>query len=143
MQQQEYFLKLQMLEQKANQYGEQLNLINQQIDELIKMRENLIKLEQSKDSEGYSEFGKGIYLKTTIDKKQILVDVGANVLVPKSSSEIREIIEEQIKKFEDIKPEIAAQIEHINRELDKIVQSAQAESKKENNEDKKTDKKKK
>jgi prefoldin alpha subunit len=131
MNQQEYLLKLQLLEQQANHFEEQLNLINSQIEELGKLKLNFSSLEKSGSAESFVEFSKGIFVKSKIEKKEFLVDVGANILVPKTIKEIDEIIESQIEKFENIKPEIEDNINHINAELDTIfnqVQKGEVES---------------
>lgn len=137
MQQGDYLIKLQMLEQQANQYGEQLQIINQQIDELNILKINLKKFEESKESEIFAEFGKGIFFKAKTESKELLVDVGAKTLVPKMPSDVVKIIDEQIEKFEEVKPQIASEIEKINLELDKLVNQAQMEksNSKEDNED--------
>ncbi|MBS3092012.1 prefoldin subunit alpha [Candidatus Pacearchaeota archaeon] len=124
MEQQEYLLKLQMLEQQANQFGEQLNVINQQINELNLLKSNLLHLNKSKEKEIYSEFGKGIFIKAKLDSKDFLVDVGNKIYVPKNFNEINKIIDEQIDKFEEIKPEIAKRVEQINKQLNGLIEQA-------------------
>ncbi|HRZ85753.1 MAG TPA: prefoldin subunit alpha [Candidatus Paceibacterota bacterium] len=127
MDQNEYLMKLYALEQQANQFGEQLQVINQQIEELEKLKDNLKKFERSENKEMFSEFGKGIFIKAKVEKKEFLIDVGNKILVKKSEKEIISIIDEQIKKFESIKPEISKKVEQINKELNKIVEQAQNE----------------
>lgn len=127
MQPQEYIMQLQMLEQEANQFGEQLQIIDQQINELKILKNNVSKFEESNENEVYSEFGKGIYFKAKIDKKEFLVDVGSKIIVPKSTQEIKEIIDDQINKFNEIKPEIELRIQEINLELDKIINKAKTQ----------------
>ena len=126
-QQQEYLLRLQMLEQQANQFGEQLNVINQQINELSLLKNNLSFLEKSKEKEIYSEFGKGIFIKAKLDSKDFLIDVGNKIYVPKNFKEISKIINEQIDKFKQIKPEISKRVEQINRQLDTLIEQARKE----------------
>jgi prefoldin alpha subunit len=117
---QEELLKLQIFENQVSQYGEQLKIIEQQINELNQLKTDLEFLEKSKEDEIFSEFGKGIYIKSVV-KKQLLVDVGSKVLVPKTFNEIKEVVDNQVEKFDKIKPEILNQIESINQELDKII----------------------
>jgi len=124
MEQQEYLLKLQLLEQQANQFGEQLKIIAQQIDELNSLKENMSRLETTKEKEIYAEIGKGIFMKAQMDKKELLIDVGNKVYVPKTFNDIKEIIDSQIEKFNDVKKEIADRIDEINKELDDIVNMA-------------------
>ncbi|HLD97918.1 MAG TPA: prefoldin subunit alpha [Candidatus Nanoarchaeia archaeon] len=120
----EYLMELQLLEQQAGHFEEQLQVIDQQIEELKMLKKNLIDFQSSKETEVFSEFGKGIYFKSSIKDKELLVDVGAKVLIPKTFDNVREIIEDQINKFEGIKPEIASNIQQINLKLDEIVSNA-------------------
>ena len=117
---QEEILKLQILENQVNQYEEQLKIIEQQIGELDLIKKDLEYLENTKENEIFSEFGKGIYIKSVV-KKEIMVDVGSKILVPKTFGEIKEVIENQIRKFNTIKPEISRHIDAINKELDNIM----------------------
>ncbi|MEM3112802.1 MAG: prefoldin subunit alpha [Candidatus Pacearchaeota archaeon] len=131
MESQEYLLKLQLLEQQANQFGEQLKIIDQQIDALLNLKEDMSKLENSKEKEIYAEIGKGIYIKAQIEnnKKELLVDVGNKIFVPKTFEDIKNIINNQIGKFKNVKDEIAKRVTQINEELDKIVNQANKYSK--------------
>ena len=88
MNQEQYLLNLQMLEEQANQFEEQLKLIDQQISELNKLKEDLAAFEKSNEKEMFAEFGKGIFVKATVDKKEFLVDVGEKIFVKKISEEI-------------------------------------------------------
>lgn len=117
-----------MLEEQANQFEEQLKLIDQQISELNKLKEDLSAFEKSNEKEMFAEFGKGIFVKATVDKKEFLVDVGEKIFVKKSSKEISEIINQQINKFESIKPEISKRVETINLHLDKLVEQAKEDN---------------
>ena len=129
MEQQEYLLKLQLLEQQASQFGEQLKIIDQQIEELLQLKENMSKLETTKEKEIYSEIGKGIYMKAQIDKKELLIDVGNKVFVPKTFKDIKEIVDSQVIKFDHVKDEISNRINEINNELDSIVNQANTNKK--------------
>ena len=133
MEQQEYLLKLQLLEQEANQFGEQLKVIDKQIEDLNVLKENVEKLSDSPETDMFSELGKGIYIKGQLDKSNMLVDVGNKILVPKTSKEIEGIVDEQIKKFDEVKGEIGNHVNQVNKELDDIIQEAHKEEKKEKN----------
>ena len=124
MEQQEYLIKLQMLEQQANQFGEQLKVIEQQVHELNSLKDSIGKLNDSKGGEMFSEVGKGIYIKGELKNKEMLVDVGHKILVPKTVDEIEKIVGDQVSKFEEIKKEISTNVDHINQELDKVMKEA-------------------
>ncbi|MEA3329784.1 MAG: hypothetical protein U9Q06_03490, partial [Nanoarchaeota archaeon] len=88
MEQQKYLMKLQGLEGEANHLGEQLKVIDQQISEMNLLKENLNHLEKSGESEMFAELGKGIFIKATLKKSGLLVDVGNKVFVHKSVKDI-------------------------------------------------------
>jgi prefoldin alpha subunit len=121
MEQQEYLIKLQMLEQQTAQFGEQLQLIDKQVVELDRLKENVARLEESEKSEMFSEVGKGIYVKGKLESPEMMVDVGNKVLVPKTGKEILGIVDSQIKKFADVKVEISKKVEEINQEVDSLI----------------------
>ena len=130
MEQQEYLIKLQMLEQQASQFGEQLRAIDQQTSELNNLKRDLKKLDESKEKDMFSEIGKGIYIKASLEKKEMLVDVGNKVLVPKSPKEIHGIVDSQIKKFDDVKIEISRYIDQINEEVNNLIMEVNKPEKK-------------
>ena len=130
MSQQEYLVKLQMLEQQAGQFEEQLRLIEQQVMELNSLKENVRKLELSKNEDMFSEIGKGIYVKGKLNNTQMLVDVGNKILVPKNFKEIKTIIDSQIGKFQEVRDEISKKVEEINGEVDKLIEDLQNPKKK-------------
>ena len=71
----EYLMQLQILEQQAGHFEEQLEVIDQQVEELKRLKKNLEDFQETKDTEVYSEFGKGIYFKSNINKNELLVDL--------------------------------------------------------------------
>jgi len=130
---QEYLIKLSMLEQQANQFEEQLKLIEQEIAELRELKLNLDKIKRTKEIGMLAGLGKGIFIQTKLDKKEkeLFVNIGSKVIVKKSPSEVKEIIEKQTKKLEQMKPKIHSEVEKIKEQLDGLVKQAQEESKKE------------
>lgn len=127
---QEYMMKLQVLEQEANQLGEQINLIEQQITELGLLKVNLERLEKAGEEEIFAELGKGIFLKAQLKKSNLLIDVGSKVLVPKSYSEVKDVIKDQSSKFAQVKVQVGKRVEQINAELNRIIAEANAGSEK-------------
>lgn len=127
---QEYLMKLQMLEQEAAQFGEQLKIIDQQIKELGVLKNNLNLLNKQGEAETYSEFGKGIFIKTKLQKGDLLVDVGSKVMVPKKPKEVSKIVDDQVEKFNQAKKEIEKKIQELNKQVDVVVKNAKAPEKK-------------
>ena len=117
----EYLMQLQLLEQQAGHFEEQLEVINQQIEELNRLKKNLNDFQNSKESEVFSEFGKGIYFKSSIKSKELLVEVGAGVVVKKTPEEAKEIIVQQIKKLSEAREHLSEKLEIYQRTLASIV----------------------
>jgi len=138
VEQQEYLIKLQMLEQQANQFGEQLKIIDQQMEELDTLKDNIGKLSSVDESEMFSEIGKGIYIKTQLSEKYLLVDVGNKILVPKTGEEIQKIVDDQKKKFDEVKTEISHRIDEVNKELNDIISNSENEGDKKESSDEKS-----
>jgi len=133
---QEYLIKLSLFEQQANQYEEHLNLIEKEMIELAELKLSLDKLEKSREKEILAGLGKGIYIKTKLDKKELFVNIGSRVVVNKSFSEIRKIIDSQVGKLGEMKPKIHLEIEKIKRQLDRLVEDAESEQDKDEDEEK-------
>lgn len=121
MDKQKGLLQLQVLEQEANHYGEQLRLIGQQINEMGILKNDVKKIEINQNQELFAGIGKGIYIKGKLVKSDLLIEVGSNVFVPKTAKEVENIIEEQIKKLKEAEKEIGVKIESINRQLTGII----------------------
>mgnify|MGYP005845575831 CR=1 FL=1 len=119
--QQQYVMKLQMLEQEANQFGEQLKIIKQQIKELGDLKENLKVIEGSDGKDIFAEFGKGIYIQGKLTQGKALIDVGNKVFVPKSFEEVEKIVDEQVSKLGSTEKEIGKRIEMINSQLNDMI----------------------
>ena len=100
---------------------EKLNLIEQQLSELEKFKSNLATLDESKEREFLASLGKGVFIKSEIMDKILFVDVGSGVLIKKTTTEAKEVVEDQMKKILEIRIELQKQIELINRELQNLI----------------------
>jgi prefoldin alpha subunit len=119
--QQEQFIQLQELDHKANQYGEQLKNIENEIKELSELKNNLKEIVDNQGQEIFSEIGKGIFIKSELKKENFMIEVGSKVFIPKSLEEVNKIISEQIEKLEEAKKDIEIAVEKINSELNEMI----------------------
>jgi len=97
----EKYLQFQTIQQQIEQITHHVELLNQKNIELeisidaIKGLENI-----EKDNEVLAPIANGIFLKAELkDNKNFIVNVGADVTVEKSSSEVIEILEQQKKEI--------------------------------------------
>lgn len=128
--QQELMFKLSMYEQQINQLQEQIQAVEKSIIDLGSLNLGLEELKGKKDSEIMAHIGRGIFVKSRIIDEELVVDVGSKNFVKKSIPETRQIIEEQIKKLENIKEELDSNVEKLGEEINRILEEAQEEEKK-------------
>ena len=74
-------------------------------------------LKESTGKEIYAPVGKGIFVKAKIFSEDLNVDVGNGNFVKKSIPETKELIEEQIKKLEQVKTEMENNLEELGKEV--------------------------
>jgi len=124
--QQEIIMQLSMLQQQAEKIEEQIKMINQQILEIEALREALDKLETSKDKEILASMGKGVFIKAEVKSKDVLVNVGNNIIVKKTPEETKQIISHQIGQLAEFKQQFMIQLQDTQMQLQDLVMSAQA-----------------
>ena len=123
--QEELMIKFQMYEQQIKQVQQQLEAIEQAIIEMNSLNLGLDELKGAKDKEILASVGKGIFIKAKILSEELTVDVGGKNFVKKDISSTKKLIEEQIKKLEEVKKDLEGSLEKINEELTKSFMDAQ------------------
>jgi len=132
MEQQEYFLKMQMLGSEAEKIEQQIQAIEQQAAELRAVHESLEAIKEGKQKEMLANLGKGIFIPAEIKEKELLVNVGKSILIKKNPEETLKIIGEQIKKLIGGKNGFVLKIENLQEEMQQLLLEMQKEQKKEN-----------
>ncbi len=99
---QQRYIELQILEQQIKEVRQQEQILNQQLMELTKLKESLSDLEKTnKGKELLSQIGARVFLRAELkDNKNVLIGVGANVVVEKSVEEANKIITMQLEEIE-------------------------------------------
>ncbi|MBI5148406.1 hypothetical protein HZA33_01875, partial [Candidatus Pacearchaeota archaeon] len=101
---QERMLRLNMLEQEARQFEQQLMFVEQQIVELQLLSVHLDEIEKAKPkTEMLASLGRNIFVKTELLSKDLFVDIGAKTVVKKSIEETKTIIQKDVKQLEQAK----------------------------------------
>jgi prefoldin alpha subunit len=121
----EYILRLSMFEQEMNKLQEKMQVIDQQINELQNLQYGLQELDKSNEKEMMANLGKGIFIKTNIVDKNLLVDVGNNTFVNKNIPQTIEIIQKQLKSLDDAKNRVIQKIQEIQAEAMGLVEQVQ------------------
>lgn len=128
---QEHIIQIQMFEQEANQLNEQLKLVDDNISELIELRNSLDELEKSKEKDMLANIGKKIYLPVEIREKELIVEVGNKRFVKKSIKDTKKVIEGQIEKLNSGKTEILNRLENLQHGMQDIIAEIEKEQEKE------------
>jgi prefoldin alpha subunit len=125
----QYIIQLAQLEQEANRFQEQMQMLDAQIEEIQSIQQSLKEIENSKENTIYSNLGKNIFVKTEIIGKNLLVDVGNKTFVKKDIPGTLKVIEEQIEKIARAKGQIVERLGEIQEQMQKIVEEAEKENK--------------
>ena len=123
--QQELFFKLSMFEQQIQNIQQQLQAIENAILDMNTLNFDLGNIKGSEGKEVLSSIGKGIFAKTKMISEDLLVNIGGKYIVKKSVGETQGIIQEQIKKLEEIKKELNISLEEINKQLTETMMQHQ------------------
>jgi prefoldin alpha subunit len=116
---QELMIKFRMFEQQIQLVQEQIQAVEQGIMDLNNLNIGLDELIGKADSEILAPIGRGIYAKAKLMSETLLVDVGGGNFVKKTIPDTKKILDNQIKKLEEIKKELNSAMEKINEEITK------------------------
>jgi prefoldin alpha subunit len=125
---QELMFKLQMFDQQIKQLQQQLEAVGQGIAEMTVLSTGLDELVGKKGKEIFAPIGRGIFAKAKLESEELNVDVGSGNFVQKTIPETKKIIEDQIKKLEDVQKELEGNLEKVGEEFNKVIMEAQAEA---------------
>lgn len=127
--QQELLFKFSMFEQQIKQLQQQLQAVEQGIIEMNTLNLGLDELVGNTGKEIRSPIGRGIFVKAKLISEELNVDIGGGNLVKKSIPETKKLIEEQIKKLEQVRLELEKNLEEVGQELQKIIGGVEKEGK--------------
>ena len=127
-QQQELMIRLQLFDQQAQQLQQQYQAVEQATIEMGQLNFGLDDLKNSKDKEIMAAFGRGIFVKAKIIDEDLVVDVGGKNFVKKDIESTKKLIQEQIKKLNEIKNEIENSLKILGEEMTKIIERSQGEN---------------
>jgi len=118
---QQKYAELQMIAAQMKQLQEQLEVLDNQSKDNLKIQANLEELQQVKeDTEIKAPIAPGIFIKAQIKEPgKVLVNVGGNTLVPKTTEDAKKLLETQLTDIRKVHKEITSH-------LGKLTQEAQA-----------------
>ena len=119
-------LEFKMLVNQFQQLQQQSSNLEEHASELVKLKENISILEKEETpKEILIPFGAGIFFKgTIIDNKNAVLNVGAKVYIDKTTENVKNSIQTQIKevgsvinKINEQTEELMAKIEDLQKDL--------------------------
>ncbi len=136
MEQQEYLIRLSMMEQEAKALEEKMHMIEQQMSEMAAIKASLLEIGGAdlKNGDGrgkeiLSNLGKGIFIKTEIKGGDLLVNTGKGVVVKKSIGETMQVLDSQIKKLAQGKEQVMQGIEGLQENMRELIEEARLQKK--------------
>ncbi|MEM3127351.1 MAG: prefoldin subunit alpha [Candidatus Woesearchaeota archaeon] len=117
----EHYMEMKMIESQLKHLQQQIQQIEEQKVEVASTREALDQIKSSeKEKEILSPISQGIFIKSKlIDNQNVVVNVGANVAVPKSIDETKKLIDKQLLELEKAENELLSHLQKTDEEMTK------------------------
>jgi len=121
---QEKYLMLQLIDTQVREIEKELSALENRNSELIKLKASLENLGKVKaGAKTYAPLGLGIYAQGTVsDNKEVLVNVGANVIVKKDLESAKELLSSQLHQAEDVILKLAQNLQTLAMKSQQIEQ---------------------
>lgn len=123
--QQELMFKLSMFEQQIRALQQQLQAVEEGASDLQTLSAGLDELEGATGKEILAPMGRGIFIRAKLLSEELVVDVGGKNFVTKSIKQTKEMIDDQLKKLEEIKTELNDKLASTDSELTRTIEDAQ------------------
>ena len=107
-------LEKQMIQQNLMNLKDQITNLGMQTTELKKIKEDLLSLKNIENKKTYVPFGAGIFLESNLKQpKEIILSVGANVLVKKDFNSANKILEKQVNELKSIESQLESELNKL------------------------------
>ena len=123
--QQEIIYKFSIFEQQMRQIQEQLQAVEQGIIELNELNKGLEELKGKKGDEILAPVGRGIFAKAKLLSEDLIVDIGGKKFVKKTIPKTKEMVDNQIKRLEDVYEQLTKSLDDLNAEVMKLIGEAE------------------
>lgn len=111
--------ELGLMDSRAREFEQQIMIIDRQLQELRLIQEDLENLSKNGKKEVLMPLSSDILVKGNItDSENVLVNVGAGVVLKKNINEAKDITEKHEKKISEVKEKL---LDEINRIVDYML----------------------
>jgi len=119
---QQKYAEIQLINQNFQQIQEQISLLNNQMEVLIRVDETLDSVKEIKEKTSMLvPIGGGIFMNADVDKKtDFLVNVGGDVLLKKNFDESKNVVKEQTKEVSRIIGQLETNLQVLSERSQEI-----------------------
>ncbi len=112
---QEMYMQFQVIDQNIKQLQKQLEMVTHQLMDLSVTRGSLDELDKVKaGNEIFVPISSGIFARAVIkDTSELLVNIGANVVVKKDNASTKKLIQDQIEEVKGIQKQMIEELEKM------------------------------
>lgn len=121
MENQELMEQTSEMAQQAEQLEQHCQFLDQQIVEMDSFKSNLEKMDFQPKSKMLSSLGKGVFLETSLDSKDLFVEVGAGIILKKSPEEVISVVKHQIQALKQSREYFGEQLASITQNLEAMM----------------------
>ena len=124
---QEMYMEFQVIEQNINQMQKQLEVVTHQLIELNVTNNSLDEFKKiSSDKEIFVPLSSGIFAKGVLkENSELLVNVGANVVVKKDIPSTKKLIQNQMEEIKKIQKQLIEELEKMTNHAAQLEQQLQ------------------
>jgi prefoldin alpha subunit len=125
---QEKYILLQLIALQIKETEKELAALEQKNLELLNLIDSLSNLEKSKpNSKGFSHLGSGVFVESAIrNTKEVVVNVGADILSKKTIPETKKLLQEQTRQTETLLLQLAQNLENLSARAQELQKEIQA-----------------
>jgi len=121
----ELLMKASLLKQESEETEKGLDFVNEQISELEKFLQALDSIKDKNNREILAPLGKGVFMKAKKEDSKLFIEVGDGVVVRKTPEATQKVVEEQIKKFQDARIQLKAQLEEYTSQFSELLKEVE------------------
>tara|TARA_Y100000310_G_scaffold345075_2_gene461621 strand:- start:1171 stop:1563 length:393 start_codon:yes stop_codon:yes gene_type:complete len=127
---QELMMHASMLEKQSQEIEQNLEIIDTQILELEKFQQNIEFFSKSEEKQSISSLGRGVFVKTSLENKDLFVDVGSGIIIKKTPEQTQKTIKTQIENIQQARVQLLAQLEATRSQFQALLQQIETSEKK-------------
>ena len=116
------YMEMQAIDQQLKMAGQQIAALDQQVEEINTISGSVGDMGGvSSGTELFVPLANGIFAKAKLaDSKELLVNVGAGIVVPKSVADVRSLLSEQVERVLAARKDVNEKMEELAKHSKKL-----------------------